>query len=233
MEFKNTVEVLHAQAREIAEITLRLEQQDDIPFIEIDILMDKLRNLYDLSADLRLALQTDYKQERKDSEIKKEEPFAAQEKTEPKPEEKPAQPMKEVIREKIAEDLATEAIEKGKQKDTTRLVSDRFKESSPTVNEENSGKSKKEDVTTQYKTSPIGSIKSALGLNEKFELINQLFKGNKEQFDHTIEVLDAAGSFVEAYNYLEESFEWDMNDTYVQRLLELIRRKLIKRRNEQ
>lgn len=232
MEFKNTVEVLHAQAQEIAEITLRLEQLEEIPFIEIDILLDKLRSLYDLSTDLRLALQTDYKKTEKVTQIKKEESVATHEKIEAEPKAKSTQPTKENIHEKIEEDLAIEVKEQERKKENSRLVSDRFKTSNPTLNEEIFGKSKKEDITTQYKTSPIGSIKSALGLNEKFELINELFKGNKEQFERTIEVLDTAGSFVEAYNYLEESYEWDMNDTYVQRLLELIRRKLIVRRNE-
>ena len=82
-------------------------------------------------------------------------------------------------------------------------------------------------------TGSIGSIGTAIGLNEKFELINQLFGGSKEKFERTLEVLDMAGSFVEAYNYIEEQFEWDMDDVYVQRILELIRRKLIVRRNEQ
>ena len=82
-------------------------------------------------------------------------------------------------------------------------------------------------------TAPISSITSGMGLNDKFELINELFKGNREKFDKCMEVLNTAGSFVEAYNYLETNFDWDMDDPYVQRLLELIRRKLIVRRDAQ
>ncbi len=233
MEFKNTIEVLHSQAREIVDITSKLEQQDDIPFIEIDLLLEKLRNIYDLTTDLRSALQTDRSPELKKQAIRQENHTVKQDDNEAEPKEKLLKPTKENIREKIEEDLATEAREKEKLKNKSKLVSDRFQTSDPTLNDEISEKSKKEDISSQYKTKPIGSINSALGLNEKFELINELFNGNKEKFERTMEVLDTAGSFVEAYNYLEGNFEWDMDDVYVQRILELIRRKLIVRRNEQ
>lgn len=233
MEYKNTIEVLHAQAREIAEITSRLGHQDEIPFIEIDMLLEKLRHIYDLTTELRFVLQTDRLPDQNREESKPENNSVNQDITEIELEGKSTKPTKEDIRDKITEDLATEAREKEKQTEKTTLVSDRFKTANPTLNESISGKSKKEDITTQYNTKPIGSIKIALGLNEKFELINQLFQGNKEQFEKTLDVIDKAGSFVEAYNYLEGNFDWDMDDVYVQRILELIRRKLIVRRNEQ
>jgi hypothetical protein len=70
-------------------------------------------------------------------------------------------------------------------------------------------------------------------LNEKFELINELFGGDKARFEQMMQELNVAGSFVEAYNYLNTTFNWDMDSPYVQRLLELIRRKLIVKRDEQ
>ncbi|MBA7516680.1 hypothetical protein ES705_08728 [subsurface metagenome] len=101
------------------------------------------------------------------------------------------------------------------------------------MNEEIAGKSKKKDISSQLQSSPISSISGAIGLNEKFELINELFEGDKDTFESTLQVLNMAGSFVEAYNYLDKNFNWDMDNAYVQRILELIRRKLIVRRNEQ
>ncbi len=233
MEFKNTIEVLHSQALEIAEITSRFNQMDDIPFIEIDLLLEKLRNIYDLTTDLRSAVKADQTSGRKKTNDADKVQKNEKDLNEIEPEVKSSKPFKENLREKIEEDLASEARDKEKSVKESKRVSDRFQSSNPTLNDEISGKSKKEDISSQYKAKPIGSISTAIGLNEKFELINQLFDGNKEKFERTLEVLDMAGSFVEAYNYIEEHFEWDMDDLYVQRILELIRRKLIVRRNEQ
>ena len=233
MEFKNTIEVLHSQAVEISEITSRFNKMDDIPFIEIDLLLEKLRNIYDLTTDLSSAVKAEQSSDRKKTANADKVHKNEKDMHDAEQELKSSKPFKENLREKIEEDLASEARDKEKSVKESKRVSDRFQSTNPTLNDEISGKSNKEDISSQYKTKPIGSIGTAIGLNEKFELINQLFGGSKEKFERTLEVLDMAGSFVEAYNYIEEQFEWDMDDVYVQRILELIRRKLIVRRNEQ
>ena len=75
--------------------------------------------------------------------------------------------------------------------------------------------------------SPIKSITGSIGLNDKFYYIRELFKGNTEEFSLTLGVLDNAHNFNEAYNYLIEHFDWDMESEAVQQLLSLIRRKFI------
>lgn len=230
MEFKNTIEVLYAQAKEIEDIAAKIEQSDEIPFIEIDRLLEKLRNIYDLTLDLRSAMQGDQLTDREKA-LDKNKSDSDQDTTKlDKTEEETSKTSTETIREKVGKNILDKKPEKTVEE--KKFVSDQFKSSDPILNEEISEKSKFEDITSQYKTKPIGSIKSALGLNEKFELINHLFDGDKDKFERTMEVLETASSFVEAYNYLEGNFEWDMDDAYVQRILELIRRKLIVRRNE-
>ena len=232
MEFKHTIEALHSQAREIEDIMSRLEKLNDIPTIEIDLILEKLRNIYDLSSDLRSAIQKERPSIETESKATQTPEPEAEKGDTYKEELKSAKPAKEIVREKIEKEMAAKDSDDNKSKADAQFVSDRFKSSKPTLNEEISEKSKFDDVSAQYKTTPIGSIKTSLGLNEKFELINHLFEGNKEKFEKTLEVLEMAGSFVEAYNYLEAHFTWDMDDPYVQRILELIRRKLIVRRNE-
>ena len=53
MSFKNTLEVLHNQAEEILKITEGLKDSDDLRVIDIHLLLDKLRDIYDLAADLQ------------------------------------------------------------------------------------------------------------------------------------------------------------------------------------
>lgn len=233
MEFKNTLEVLHSLAKEIGNITAKLEHSDDVSLIELDLLLEKLRNIYDLTMDLRVTFHSDYLTKNKKTTSDRSVIENKQRNEEMETTNRPVKPTKENVRERVEKDLASKEKEKDKTKTKEKFVSDRFKDSKLTLHDEISGKSKHDDISSQYKSKPISNISNALGLNEKFELINHLFDGDKETFEHTLELLDNAGSFVEAYNYLEEHFKWDMDDVYVQRILELIRRKLIVHRNDQ
>ncbi len=240
MEFKHTLEVLYNQADEIKKLVAKLKGANEIRAIELDLLLEKLRNIYDLIIDLETSLPAIKKKESQSSGTKETIP-AKQIQQEFTEEISDQEPVVEMTWEE--EDITTKQknepvkskednLTKGAQKPPQGFVSDRFKGSKHTLHEEMSGRKKQDDISTQYKSKPINNILGAIAVNERFELINHLFDGDKARFESTIEVLNRTGSFVEAYNYLQENFKWDMNDEYVQRILELIRRKLIVRKNE-
>ena len=236
MEFKHTLEVLYTQAEEIRNMAEKLQQEEEIRKIDLDLLLEKLRNVYDLACDLQSVSAI----EDKSIPVPEDRPDPIREPEEkevPEPEFEVKHPVEDenvVEEESSGEKKSPPDSKKEESKKTgSGLVSDRFTSSGPSLNEEMSTKAKKEDISSQYKTSPISSITSAIGINERFELINELFDGDKERFDKTIEALNSADTFVKAYSYLEKNFNWDMDSAHVQRILELIRRKLIVRRNEQ
>lgn len=229
MSFKHTLEVLNSQTKEILQITEELKDSGEVRLIDIHLLLDKLRNIYDLAVDLESTVP----QSKIETKQETENPDVAEESVDVK-EEEPAFELNETETEEVvteSKEVITPQEPKEEALENSRFVSDRFKSSEKILNEEMSGTSKKEDITGQYMSSPISNITSAMGLNEKFEIINELFEGDKAKFDKVMEVLNMAGSFVEAYNYLEANFDWDMDNAYVLRLLELIRRKLIVHRN--
>lgn len=237
MEFKHTLEILYNQAEEIASIANKLQSGQEIRKIEIDLLLEKLRNVYDLASDLRATIH--FREDAgpasdqlgvssKSLELVEEPDFeedlpAQEEFMDPAPE-----PADETAApEPTLADAPLEPV------NTTKSEQQGSGGGAKILNEEISSRTKREDVASQYKLTPIASINSAIGINERFELINELFGGDRQGFDETMEVLNRSDSFVDAYNYLEENFNWDMDNAYVQRVLELIRRKLIVRRNEQ
>jgi len=239
MKFKNTLVVLNAHAAEIQKIIERLEESDVIHTIDLDLMLEKLRTVYDVVNDLRgevnqesgpdySPVQVDVSEEDEDRRAVDLTPEVEKPREEKAPEIKVKEVQsvqKEVPAETTPEEQETSSEEK--------VLSDTFKSEKPTLNEEIGSQAKEEDLSAQLNTNPISSLTGAIGLNEKFELINELFDGDKNSFDNTMQVLNSSPSFVEAYSYLEEKFEWDMENQYVQRILELIRRKLIVRRNEQ
>lgn len=219
MEFRHTLEILHNQAEEISIITDRLRSGKEIRKIEIDLLLEKLRNIYDLVKDLgavAVAPVAGHLSEKQPVQEEKAEPSAEAR----APEVKSPPPVAEETHIRKA------SVHKDENKDMPSL-SDRFKTSGRNIGEDLSDKAKSSDISIKLKSKPISSIAGAIGLAEKFELINELFEGDKVKFEKTIEILDTAHSIEEARTYLEDSFSWDMENTYVQRILDLLKRKLI------
>jgi hypothetical protein len=79
---------------------------------------------------------------------------------------------------------------------------------------------------------PVSTILAAIGINDRYTFIRELFNNDPSAFERTIRSLDEATDFNTAYNYLTDQFDWDMDGEVVQSLLEIIRRKHIRARNE-
>ena len=71
---------------------------------------------------------------------------------------------------------------------------------------------KSNDLSDRLSKVPISNIKMAMGINERFLIINELFKGKSGVFDKVVENLNGLKSFEEARMYLEQEtikdFEW-------------------------
>lgn len=112
------------------------------------------------------------------------------------------------------------------------ILADKYKSEKKFINESLAGTGKDQNISGKIQSKPIRNIGSALGINDRFKLIKELFNGDKESFQNTIGILDGASNFNEAFNYISSSFDWDMEEDSVQMLLDLVRRKFIVNQNE-
>jgi hypothetical protein len=79
---------------------------------------------------------------------------------------------------------------------------------------------------TQKKALP--DLKSAMGINDKFQFTNELFKGNMQEFNIAIEQLNAADTLASALNYLKSMqplYGWEEENETFKRLLNIIHRR--------
>ena len=90
-------------------------------------------------------------------------------------------------------------------------VADRFSDRQ-TLGEKIAGNDMKR-VSDNLKTS-IKDIKSAIGLNEKFQFINQLFKGDAKNYHVVIDRLNASASEEVALNHVREISETNNWESY-------------------
>ncbi len=73
---------------------------------------------------------------------------------------------------------------------------------------------------------PVTSIKSAIGINDRFQFIRELFNGDPEIFSKTVNDLDAKNDIGEAVEYLQQNFNWKKNETSL-KFVNLVKRRFL------
>jgi hypothetical protein len=74
-------------------------------------------------------------------------------------------------------------------------------------------------------STPVASLPRAIGINDRFRFIKELFGGDSDLYNDAIKKLDTIGSLVSAISYIESNFSWDKNSDSVKQLISLIRRR--------
>lgn len=249
MQYKNTIEAVYIHLDEIQQLVAKLGVDGAVRAIDVDLTLDKIRNVYDLLIHLRnestepvFEVPEEESKEAKvpgvgtDEEMPEEEDNPIELSVEPTEVPEGAEVVEESERPEPAiekkEATQAEIHSRVKPVNERRNIGESFAKDKPSLHEELTQSTPKEDLSSKLKTKPISSLSSAIGLNEKFELIQNLFDGDTNKYNHTLDVLNMATDFNEAYEYLSTNFNWEMNEPLVQRILELIRRKLIVKKNE-
>lgn len=131
----------------------------------------------------------------------------------PEPDIKP-----EPSQKKEAESLPQPPVRQAPENNTGngKTVIDLFSETQPrSVKDKLSGEdnsvhqriaSQKEDksIGARLQQHPIGHIKEAIGLNEKFLFINELFNGDIQAYNEAIANLNDMGDLTKAFDYLNK-----------------------------
>lgn len=74
----------------------------------------------------------------------------------------------------------------------------------------------------------LPDLKSTIGINDKFQFTNELFKGNMQEFNIAIEQLNASETHESALAYLtglRRLYDWDDENETVKRWLSIIERR--------
>ncbi len=247
--------------------------ENRIPKIELDILLENVRKLYDVLKQL---------EKRNDGVLEdvKEAPMAPVEmsfiKDEPVPHEEPVIASKDLIKEELPHvtdsvqppvvvsqpEVLLAAIETPVAMPTSEITQDEVLpqaavaaskaaprppaksatlfddephsladtfQSAPTLNDRLASTQSDESIATKLKSNPVADLKKAIGINEKFALINELFQGDINAYNDAIEVLNTAVDEPTAISYLEQTlaskYGWDAADESYLKLRNLVERR--------
>ena len=81
------------------------------------------------------------------------------------------------------------------------------------------------------KNEAITDIKTIIGINEKFLFMNELFDGNLEEYNASMDLINncmnASDAEQKIFLELQPKYHWDMNSSIVKSLLTLVERRFI------
>jgi hypothetical protein len=129
-------------------------------------------------------------------------------------EEKVVEIKEETIKETIknAEDKQKAAIRTDLFGSSATTIADKYKNETKSVNEKIQKSKTDKSIGLKMLHNPIKDLKSAIGINEKFLFINELFKGNMKAYNDSIINLNDSESYDKAFEFLDKlknDYKWE------------------------
>jgi len=219
MELRHTLEILTKDIQDIEKLVGNLQNSGPNSSIELDLALSKLRNVYEVLTMIKTDRLREMISDLPEVEKKQEEDMQEQQTKNVSPvpdtlaESEAAEPEVPAsgsveTRESAQETGADEAVPaaepaSGNSKEQGILAEKFAAESS--INENLAGQRKGED-DKRLMGQPIDSIHRNIGINDRFMIIRELFKGDANGFRELLEQLDEAGNFQKANEVLKNRF---------------------------
>ncbi len=230
------------------DIEYLLNQNPNIPLIEVDIVLNKLSVLYDALMSIKLQAASNeengfltknssiitkiIKESVFSPEILKEEKTATDS---PVPENSTSQlsdivfkydDVKEVSKKQENFNDKAEPIvqEERKQKMT---IAESLSKPKKTIADLMEEINRKKDFATSQQYKSISDIKRAISINDKIMFIRELFNNNVENYNYVIEQVNSAANLDEALAILDKNVKIESDNVALTTLLELVYRRFL------
>jgi hypothetical protein len=224
MDFNATVDLIIKELNEARDIIDDLKNYPDVPALQVELAKAKCKSAAEV-----IALLKNLKEK---SAVEKKDPIS----TEPVKKEAAVKRMSESHKpeefERKAEVSHTPMADvKAKPGRTSRktsgsvIIADTFSQMESRLNEQLGSRKEEDDVADLIKTKPITNLSEAIGVNDKFLFIRELFNGNSDSYEKAISSMDRSVSFADARAVIMSYAGNNMETEAGKQLLELVRRK--------
>lgn len=110
--------------------------------------------------------------------------------------------------------------------ESSAILADKYQGKRKFRNEVIAEQHQKVDMQSKLQNKPITDLAKAIGINDKFLFIKELFGGDADLYNQTIKHLNQLTDLNEAIIYLQEHFSWDPTSDVTTLFIDLVRRKL-------
>lgn len=109
-------------------------------------------------------------------------------------------------------------------------LGEKLKAEVPSVKDKISQQKTDRTIADRIQLKPIADLKSAIGINEKFQFINELFEGSAERYNEALNLLNTCSSAAEAMQLVADfkaRYSWDAHEPSAGRLIEFVTRRYL------
>jgi len=112
------------------------------------------------------------------------------------------------------------------EKKSQPIFADTFGKTSSIVNEQIGTRKKDDDISSVVKSKPVINLKDAIGINDKFLYIRELFEGNPSRYEEAITRLNETADLDEARTMIFALVDNDEENEVALQLFSLVKRKI-------
>ncbi len=120
-----------------------------------------------------------------------------------------------------------EAVKKPRTAQESAIFADRFSHLSNRFNEQLGNQKGEDDISEIMKSKPLSNLPEAIGINDRFLFIREIFDGNKEAYNKAIMQLEKSKSLADARAVIMSYTDINDDNKAVRQLLDLVKRKLL------
>jgi hypothetical protein len=233
MDFNATIDLIIKDLEEAREIIDDLKKYPGVPFLQVELAKSKCRSAGEVIALLKHSNDNivETKEEMTGPTVHKHIQLQEEKKTSirtgnfiPQTEEKNIIAIPVEIHPLSVENK--EELEKIPENTSdSSILADKFSHLSNRFNEQLGNLKGEEDVTEILKTMPLTNLSEAIGVNDKFMFIREIFHGDKDAYNEVISQLDNAESLSGARAVLMSYTGNNIENDAVKQLLDLVKRK--------
>jgi len=241
MDLNATIDIIIRDLNEAREIIDDLKRYPGVPELQVELAKSKCKSAAEVIAmikKLRLpesvpaeplpeAVAPLAEQRPKPVETQPE-PVTPPAEAQPEPVEPPAEA--EAKKETVAEETVKPKEEikpAAKKTPGPSILADQFAGRTESFNEQLGIRKQGDDVLEILRTKPLSSLNEAIGINDKFLFIREIFDGDTESYNEAIQKLEKVGNLSDAMAIIMACAGDNSGSEAVTQLVDLIKRKFI------
>ncbi len=230
MDLNATIDIIIRDLNEAREIIDDLKRYPGVPELQVELAKSKCKSASEVIAMIkRLSLapverHSEIVAEKVEQHI---EPLAV--KAEP-----PVQSQVPKVEVKTEKETFTEPVKPdaeiipaGKKHSGVSILADQFAGRTESFNEQLGTRKHGDDVLEILRTKPLSSLNDAIGINDKFLFIREIFDGSTESYNEAIQKLEKVGNISDAMAVIMGYAGDNSGSEAVTQLVDLIKRKFI------
>lgn len=231
MDLNAVIDIIIKDLNEARDIIDDLKKFQGVPELQVELAKSKCKSASEMISVLKNvssekvspAIEKKSEVFEPEKEVRKEGPIVA-EQIASLPEKDSIPERKEPVEEVKTEIKETRIITVKKNTEST-IIADQFSNRPESFNEKLGSLKHDDDVLKILKKKPLSSLNEAIGVNDRFIFIREIFNGDEQSYNEAIIKLESVGSISDAESILMSYTGEDRDDETFNQLMDLIKRK--------